>query len=157
MKAQAQRNFAFEATKVFFATPPVRQIESGVHGVAERLAAAYTLRVVDTRALPLVESDLVKQERVNVLSYALLHVLSSVYKQPRMALRKIDALIVDKGPSAAFGLLSNNPAEFGELNPYCDDFFLPSPADADVRSFACYALHFRLEAMSAQPAPDNNE
>lgn len=128
--------------------PPVGQIESGVQGVAERLAAAYTLRVVDTRALPLAESDLVKQERVNVLSYALLHVLSSVYKQPRMALRKIDALIVDKGPAAAFGLLSNNPAEFGELNPYCDDFFMPSPADADVRSFACYALRFRLEAMA---------
>lgn len=106
--------------------------------------------MVDTRALHLAESDLVKQERVNVLSYALLHVLSSVYKQPRMALRKIDALIVDKGPAAAFGLLSNSPAEFGELNPYCDDFFLPSPADADVRSFACYALRFRLEAMAIQ-------
>jgi len=106
------------------------------------------LIVTDARAIELRETDLVRRERVNVLDYALLHVLASIYRQPRTALRKIDELIAAKGQDAAFGVLSNNPDEFGELTPYCDDFYLPSPADADVRSFACYALRFRLEAMT---------
>lgn len=112
--------------------------------------------VSETRALPYVESDLVKQERVNVLSYALLHVLASVYTQPRTALRKIDALIAEKGSAAAFGALSSDPTQFGELNPYCEDFFLPSPALHDALGFACYALQFRLQAMGSLPAAQND-
>ena len=112
--------------------------------------------VSETRAKPYVESDLVKQERVNVLGYALLHVLASVYAQPRAALRKIDALIAEKGSGAAFGALSTTPTQFGDLNPYCDDFYLPSPATHDVLSFACFALQFRLEAMASLPSGPND-
>ncbi|MCB1505001.1 MAG: hypothetical protein KDJ47_08490 [Hyphomicrobiaceae bacterium] len=83
-----------------------------------------------------------------MLTYALLHVLSSIYKQPRAALLQIDQLIATRGAPAVFGLLSNEPTAFGELTPYCDDFFLPSPTDSDIRSFACYALQFRLQAIS---------
>lgn len=114
------------------------------------------IAVSETRALPYVESDLVKQERVNVLSYALLHVLASVYLQPRAALRKIDALIAEKGSAAAFGALSADPLQFGEINPQNEDFFLPSPALHDALGFACYALQFRLQAMDSLPAAQHD-
>lgn len=105
------------------------------------------LFVSETRPLPLAESDLVKQERVNVLSYALLHVLASIYVDPRTALRKIDALIAEKGVAAAFGALSNDPTQFGDIARLCDDEFIPSSTLPDVLSFACFALHFRQDAI----------
>lgn len=82
-----------------------------------------------------------------MLSYALLHVLAAIYVDPRTALRKIDALIVEKGVPAAFGALSNDPIQFGEIARICEDEFIPSSTLPDVLSFACFALHFRQDAI----------
>lgn len=88
-----------------------------------------------------------------MLSYALLHVLASIYVDPRTALRKIDALIAEKGAPAAYGALSNDPAQFGEISRICADEFIPSSTLTDVLSFACFALHFRQDALDRAASP----
>lgn len=109
------------------------------------------------RALPLAESDLVRQERVNVLTYALLHVLASIYKAPKSALANIDGHIALYGPDSVFGCLSSQPEQFGELAAVTEDPFLPTTDLTEVRSYACYAVRFRLEAQRPPVTTEHHE
>lgn len=104
--------------------------------------------MTDARPLPFAESAVVRQQRVHVSNYALLHVLSSVYDRPREALQRIDELIAAKGEAAAFSALSNDPGIFGDLAQFSSDLYLPASDDAEIRSFACYALLLRNHAMA---------